>query len=91
MKNLFLVVGVSILIGVGTGLIFQEYEYFMMHPTNPKREISEKFYNTFGDGNSTLTLKENNFNTELGLLSTVSSIAIGLIILGLYGKKKRYD
>jgi hypothetical protein len=96
LKGLPIIVGISLLCGVVTAVIFRETKYFEM--INPPTEISIEKYKLWKNGDSGLGLpcpscpaqvvEKKVYNYELGALTAVSVFAGLLILNGLRKGKK---
>lgn len=100
LHKLYIIVGISIIIGFVVGVIFSEYHYYYLKPSKGKKEITYVVYKDmqnekvkFLDENSSgtyarWTTKKWCFNYEFALISTFLSIGILLFFNGYYFFKK---
>ena len=94
-NKLPVVIGISLLSGVVSSIVFMETKYFM-YMSNPPFEISKEKYlkiiknkNTPGEIDYSSTIDEKKvYNYELGALTAVSVFAGLLIFNGLRNGKK---
>ena len=90
LKGLTIIVGISLLSGVVTTVVFKESKYFDTYES--LTEISkERFIDLVNENNGRnkkFTLKKEEYNFELGALTTVTVFASFLVLNGLIKAKK---
>lgn len=90
LKKLSVIIGVSLLIGVATTVVFKKSKYFDTYDSFveiSKERYIELVYENNGR-NKKFVLKKEEYNFELGALTAVSVFASFLVLNGLIRTKK---
>ncbi len=90
LKGLNIIIGISLLSGVVTTVVFKESKYFDTYQSLKeisKEEFIDLVYKNDGR-NKKFALKKEEYNFELGALTAVSVFASFLVLNGLMKTKK---
>lgn len=87
-RQLFIILGVSILLGITAGYITSQEKYFFYHIEHSKNEITKETFDEFQSNDyKTYTKKEMEYNIKNALIFGLASFAVLCILLNI--KKPR--